>query len=64
MGFLLEQDLGASADKQQTFYWYEKAGEQGHVEAAYRMGLLYYQGRESVVQDYAKALALFEAAAK
>ncbi|MCI8934634.1 MAG: SEL1-like repeat protein [Clostridiaceae bacterium] len=33
MGFLLEQDLGASADKQQAFYWYEKAGEQGHVEA-------------------------------
>lgn len=64
LGAMLEQGLGAQADKLQALGWYEKAGQQGHLDSIFRMGLLYYQGWEGLDQDYGKAWALFEKAAR
>ena len=43
--------------------WYEKAAEQGYVEAQYNLGYLYYYGN-GVEKDYQKAKEWYEKAAK
>ena len=36
--------------------WWTKAAEQGHVEAQYELGCLFYTGERGVLQDYEKAV--------
>ena len=42
--------------------WYEKAAVQGHADAQYKLGDMYYNGK-GVPQDYDRARQLFEKAA-
>lgn len=51
-------DMTANSDLEQ----YRTAAEKGNAEAQNRLGLLFYKG-EGVKQDYAKALAWFQASA-
>ena len=54
---------GFNNDYEKSFYWFNKATEQGDVEAICRLGNLYFEG-EGVLKDLDKALDLFDKAAK
>lgn len=41
-------------DFKQALQWYQKAAEQGHYEAQYKLGMLYYQGQH-IPQDFTKS---------
>ena len=48
---------------EKAFEWYAKAADQGHKEAQYNLGFMYYCGR-GVTQDHNKAAEFFAEAAK
>ena len=50
------------ADLEQAFSWYEKAAQQGHVQACQIIGLMYQQGT-GVARDTAKAKQWYQFAA-
>jgi hypothetical protein len=41
-------------DFRQALQWYQKAAEQGHYEAQYKLGMMYYEGQH-IPQDFMKA---------
>ena len=47
----------------QAAAWYRKAAEQGHAEAQFTLGGMYYEG-EGVTRDYGQAAAWFRKAAE
>ncbi len=49
-------------DYTKAFYWLEKAGNGGSLEAQYSLGVMYSNG-EGINQDYKKAIEWFEKAA-
>lgn len=51
------------SDKNKAIHWYSKAAEQGHVDAAYRLGLIYYRGIGGFKIDFKKALRYLSLAA-
>jgi uncharacterized protein len=69
----LLEGYGIEQDQMQAAFWYQKAAEQGHVEAEYNLGRLYATGqgvprdqeqavrwiRAAATQGYAPALARF-----
>lgn len=52
---------GVNKDYMKAIYWYEKAAQQGHIEAQFNLGLMYAIGFGN--QDYQKAWELQEKAA-
>jgi len=51
------------SDNTQAINWYAKAAEQGHTNAAYRLGLLYYNGLDDSEIDFKKAFQYLSLAA-
>ena len=51
-------------DKQKSLKWYTKAADQGHLEAGYRLGLIYYKGIGGYKTDLSKAFKYISMAAK
>ncbi|NBV99560.1 MAG: sel1 repeat family protein [Proteobacteria bacterium] len=45
-------------------FWYEKAAEQGHLNAQFNLGLIYQEGEGFETPDYEKARYWYEKAAK
>jgi len=52
------------SDKKKALKWYTKSAEQGHLEASYRLGLIYYKGIGGYKTDYKKAFEYLSQAAK
>jgi len=52
------------SDKKKAIQWYTKAADQGHTDAAYRLGLLYYKGLGGFKIDLKKAFQYLSLAAK
>jgi len=52
------------SDKAKAIQWYTKAADQGHTDAAYRLGLLYYKGLGGFKIDLKKAFQYLSQAAK
>lgn len=52
------------SDRKKSLYWYSKAAEQGHIEASYRLGLIYYRGIGGYTIDHKKAFKYLSQAAK
>jgi len=52
------------SDKAKAIQWYTKAADQGHTDAAYRLGLLYYKGLGGFKIDLKKAFNYLSQAAK
>lgn len=51
------------SDKAKAIDWYVKAADQGHVDAAYRLGLIYYKGVGGFKTDFKKAFRYISQAA-
>ena len=51
-------------DKKKAIEWYTKAADQGHLEAGYRLGLIYYKGIGGYKIDLKKAFHYISMAAK
>lgn len=51
-------------DKGKALKWYTKAANQGHLEASYRLGLIYYKGIGGYEIDLKKAFKYISQAAK
>jgi TPR repeat protein len=60
LGLAYEEGIGVEQDNAAATKWYFKAGEQGHAEAQYHLGLMFSQG----LQDYAEAARWFLKAAE
>ncbi len=60
MDYLLGR--GVAENKEQAFYWFQKAAEQGSSTAANELGYLYASGT-GVAQNYALALDWYQQAA-
>ena len=41
-----EEGQGVEKNLEEAFGWYKLAAEKGHADAQYRLGLMYYNGRE------------------
>ena len=52
------------SDKAKAIKWYTMAADQGHTDAAYRLGLLYYKGLGGFKVDLKKAFQYLSRAAK
>lgn len=52
------------SDNAKAISWYEKAVNQGHTDAAYRLGLIYYKGVGGFKIDFKKAFYYLSLAAK
>ncbi len=52
------------SDNAKAISWYTKAADQGHTDAAYRLGLLYYKGLGGFKIDLKKAFHYISLAAK
>jgi len=46
---------GVTKDLPLAMYWYEKAADNNFVEAQYRLGMLFLEGKDGVSKDYDKA---------
>ena len=58
LALLYHHGAGATHDHRNAIYWYIKAAQQGHVQAQYKLGSLYYSFRyeEKVPQDSNRAV--------
>jgi TPR repeat protein len=54
---------GVPQDYAEAEMWYRKAAEQGHAEAKFNLGIMYYNGR-GVLQDYVEAAKWYHEAAE
>ena len=52
------------SDKKKALKWYSKSADQGHLEASYRLGLIYYKGIGGYKTDLEKAFKYLSQAAK
>ena len=59
----LEGRLGLPQTNEVAASWFEKAAEQGYGIAQLCLGILYYEGK-GLVNDYKRAVSIFEAALK
>ena len=57
-----EFGYGCEKDKQKSLFWYEKAAENGNMEAQYKVGISYDFGRGCAI-DKSKALMWYRKAA-
>jgi TPR repeat protein len=64
LGFAYEKGLGGKKDFKQAVRWYEKAANQGHAEAQYRLAAILEEGRPQVKADVANALSWYEESAR
>ena len=55
LGQLYFNGEGVEKDLTVALYWYEKAASQGLVDAQYRVGTLYFDGKSNIPKDYDKA---------
>lgn len=59
------QGVGTNKSASEAIDWYEKAVEQGSVEATYGLGLIYYSGvKNQIEKSYTKAVQYFLNASK
>lgn len=59
------QGIGSNKSVSEAIEWYEKAVEQGSVEANYNLGLIYYSGvKNQLEKSYAQAVQYFLNASK
>lgn len=64
LGFIyLDGRLGQPQVLEAAAAWFEKAGKQGNNMAQLCLGILYYEGK-GLVNDYKRAVSIFEAALK
>ena len=52
------------SDRKKALEWYSKSADQGHLEASYRLGLIYYKGIGGYKTDVEKAFKYLSQAAK
>lgn len=52
------------SDRKKSLKWYSKSADQGHLEASYRLGLIYYKGIGGYKTDFEKAFKYLSQAAK
>lgn len=52
------------SDNQKALFWYNKSANQGHLEASYRLGLIYYTGIGGYKINHEKAFKYLSQAAK
>lgn len=64
LGALLLSGKLGQQDPKKAVAWIEKAANQGHVEAANALGMLYHTGSKEFAQDFKKAYKYFLVAAK
>ena len=55
---------GVEVSDKDSFYWYDKAANQGHVPSQYSLGLIYNYGNSFVKPNYEKAFEWFTKAAE
>lgn len=65
LGRIYSLASGVVADKDKAIYNYQKAGEQGHLEAYYSIGVMYFEGCRAIPEkDLGKGLEWLEKAAE
>ena len=62
LGFMYHQGQGVEQDLKEAVKWYQKAADQGQVNAQYTLGWMYANGR-GVEQNYVTACAWYNIAA-
>jgi hypothetical protein len=60
---IYDEGQGIPKDDSEAVKWYRKAAEQGHADAQYNLGVMYYKG-QGVPQDYTEALKWYRKAAE
>lgn len=53
---MYENGQGTRQDYSKAILWYTRAGYNGNKNAQYRAGIIYYDGKPGVSQDYTEAL--------
>lgn len=63
LGGMYEIGLGVARNDEKCAYWWQRASNNGHLNATKALGSMYFSGR-GVPQDYAKAMQLYLKAAE
>jgi TPR repeat protein len=64
IGVLYEQGWGTPLDANETIVRFKKAGDKGDVRSQHDLGVLYFDGKNGVEQEYQQALHYFLMAAE
>ncbi|WP_303906943.1 SH3 domain-containing protein [Thiohalomonas denitrificans] len=63
LGWMFHHGYGLAIDDREAVAWWQRAVEQGHLEAMFSLGTLYTIGSDSVDRDFAAAMRLWSGAA-
>lgn len=64
LGYLYEKGAGVKQNFQQSTYWYTQAANHDHMEASFRLSILYLHPNNKKLRDPNKALRWLEKAAE
>ncbi len=64
LGWMFHHGYGLAIDDKEAVKWWQRAVDQGHLEAMFSLGSLYSIGSDSVERDFSTAMRLWSRAAE